>query len=269
MEIKEESLCNFLNTRLHYMNIVIRYGMLIALVFLLVSAASASALTATISTTGPATPEKPFVSATASAPAVPAGGALTISGTATGIGNATGNVTSGVQIWIFSDNYGIIATAPVAADSTYSYPVTTTGMAPGMYYVFIQNPVNGGFAIMYNATTCYAVNTVTGQNLFRYSNAGATTLNGTETVRALTNALNDQTVDDIYSKLSFTVTAAQTAATTAPAATAATSVQTTAPATAVPISQQTATKVPLSPLVPLAGIGIAAGALLFRRAGQR
>jgi hypothetical protein len=232
------------------MKIAIRYGTLIALVFLLVSAASASALTATISTTGPATPAKPFVSATVSASTVSAGQALAVSGT------AAGNVTPGVQIWVFGDNYGRQAIVPVDANGTFTYTVDTAGFAPGMYYGFIQTPGNNGrFGLMFNSTIGSVVNMETGHAMFQYVDNGTILLNGTKAVLAITNAVNDPAVDDVYTKVSFAVTA-RTAATTAPA-------------TALPAAQQATTRSPLSPLVPLAGIGIAAGVLLFRKARER
>jgi hypothetical protein len=91
--------------------------------------------------------------------------------------------------------------------------------------------------------------------MFQYVDNGTILLNGTKAVLAITNAVNDPAVDDVYTKVSFAVTA-RTAATTAPA-------------TALPAAQQATTRSPLSPLVPLAGIGIAAGVLLFRKARER
>jgi hypothetical protein len=200
--------------------------------------------------------ENPFVSATASALSVAPGDTLTISGTATP-GAAASTVTPGVRIWIFGDNFGKVALVPVKADGSFTYSLDTTGMALQQYYVYVQHPVGSGFAIDYNAASGYVYSTLTGRNLFQYS-GGNVTLSGSDTAAEIMNALNEKDVDDIYTKLSFSVTTPQAAGVMTAA---------TTPAPSRPPTLPLTTKSPVSPLVALLGAGIASLVLILMRRG--
>ena len=239
------------------MKSTVRNVLFFVLVLLLVAAAGAAPLSATISATGTQSPEKPYVSGTVSTASVTAGQPVTISGV------ATGNMTPGVEIWIFGNNYAKQANVPVDANGSYSYSFDTTGLSPQQYFVLIQDPgLNGVFGLSYNSGTGYIVNTAGGTNIAQVMNNGTMMVNATQAVSVLSNALNSQSVDDVYTKVSFGVTSApETTATTASVSPAATTAAATATAS-VP-----ATKTPLSPLLAFVGIGIACCA--FRLRGDR
>jgi alcohol dehydrogenase class IV len=93
------------------------------------------------------------------------------------------------------------------------------------------------------------VNTKTGAVIFNFTGTGS--VQDAATAQKLSEALNQQGIDDIYTKLTIQLvvpTTATTAAATTPAA-----VATSAPATPV----QTTAKSPISPLLAVAGLGIA------------
>jgi hypothetical protein len=84
-------------------------------------------------------PTKPMVSAMVSSATPAIGDLVTVSGTATG-----GNLTAGVQIWVFAGNYVNVSTVPVKVDGTYAKTYATTGLPTATYYVFVQTPGNDG-----------------------------------------------------------------------------------------------------------------------------
>jgi len=211
--------------------------MALALVLLvLISVIPVSGADAT--TTGVAA-SKPFISATVSSTAPVVGDDVTISGVATG-----GNLTDGVQIWIFAGEYINVSTVPVNADGTFSKTYSTTGFPPATYYVIVQSPsTNGQLDIVLQSTGPYAgevVNVKTGQPIFTFTGTGS--LQDADAVTALSNAFNQPGVDDIYTKLTFQLVAPATGSSSA---------------TTVVSPAATTAKSPVSPVTILAGLGIA------------
>ncbi|MCX6686203.1 MAG: hypothetical protein NTV10_06155 [Methanoregula sp.] len=165
----------------------------------------------TTAATAAETQAKPTISATVSAASVTTGQPITVSGT------ATGNVTSGVQIWVFAGNYVNVSTVPVRAGGSYSKTFDTTGLPKATYYVFVQHP--GGDNKMQITTSGYSgqvINANTGAVIFNFTGTGSVQDNAAAT--ALSNALNTPGIDDIYTKVQFAIT---TSGATSPATTTA------------------------------------------------
>ena len=198
-----------------------------------------------------ATSLKPSVSATTSTATVNVGDPLSISGIATG-----GNLSAGVQIWIFAGNYVNVTTVPVNADGTFSETFSTAGYPPATYYIFVQSPGSDGtFDISTPKVTGFTsqvVSTKTGAVIFNFTGTGS--VQDAAAAQKLSEALNQQGIDDIYTKLTVQLVAPGTTA----IATTGVAV-TTPPASAAP----TTAKSPVSPLVALMGIGIACFAVML------
>ena len=206
---------------------VIALVLLAALVVLPVSGVADP--TNAVTTTSPAA--KPSLSATISSTTPTVGDPVTISGVATG-----GNLASGVQIWVFAGNYVNVTTVPVNADGTFSKTYTSTGLPPATYYVFIESPsTDGKFDIaLYDAAkySGQVVSTKTQTTIFNFTGTGS--VQDAAASKALSDALNQPGQDDVYTKLTFQLTA--------PVATPASALTTAvAPVTtAVPVATPTA-----------------------------
>lgn len=151
-------------------------------------------------TTAAATQEKPIVTATVSAASITAGTPLTVHGT------ATGNVTSGVQIWAFAGNYVNVSIVPVSADGSYKKTYDTTGLPPATYYIFVQHP--GGdnkLQITTSGLSGQVVNANTGAVIFNFTGTGS--VHDNAAAIALSDALNTAGIDDIYTKAQFAIIA--------------------------------------------------------------
>lgn len=180
-----------------------------------------SGLTIVTQTSAPTTP---FISATYS-PATPTvGDPVTISGVATG-----GNLNAGVQIWVFAGNYVNVSTVPVNAAGTFSNTYSTTGLPPATYYVFVQSPgTDGNFDIdLYDANrySGQVVNTKSKATIFNFTGTGS--VQDAAASKALSDALNQPGQDDVYTKLTFQLTAPVTAMPSAAPATSAVPAPTT------------------------------------------
>jgi hypothetical protein len=237
---------------------VIALVLLAALVVLPVSGVATP--TTAVTTTSPAatgvTAAKPFISATISSTAPTVGDPVTISGVTTG-----GNLTEGVQMWVFAGNYINVAHLPVKADGTFSNTYQTAALPPATYYVFVQSPATDGKfdidLIDAGIRTGQVINTRTNAMIFNFTGTGS--VHDAAASQALSDALNQPGQDDIYTKLTTKLTA--------PVATPA-AVLTTAVApvtTAVPAAATTA-KSPL-PVEVTAGALVISGccATLFMR----
>jgi len=192
------------------------------------------------STTSPAatgTPAaKPFISATISSQTPAVGDPVTISGVATG-----GNLASGVQIWLFAGNYVNVTTAPVNADGTFARTYSTAGIPPATVYVFVQSPSTDGTLDidLYDAGiySGQVVNTRTKATIFTFTGTGS--VQDAAASKALSDALNGPGQDDIYTKLTFQLTAPAAkpmAGETAAAAPAAIAAPAAAPTAKSPLS---------------------------------
>jgi hypothetical protein len=192
----------------------------------------------------------PFISATVTPGKAPAGEPVTISGVATG-----GNLTAGVQIWAFAGNYVNVSTVPVSDDGTFSKTFETTGLPPALYYVIVQSPgKDGTLNIVLETSGQYSgqvVNTKTGNLVFNFTGTGS--VQDAAAAQALSAAFNLPGVDDIYTKCTFEIIAAE------PLATSITAAEPIAPA-----ATTTATKSPVSMFAILAGAGFAICAFAWR-----
>ena len=212
---------------------------------------SAAAPTAT--TLASATLAKPFISATVSNQTPTVGDPITISGAETG-----GNVSSGVQIWIFAGNYVNVDTVPVNPDGTFSRTYNTTGYPPATYYVFVQNPgPDGIFSVGVQGSGIYSgqvINTQTNTLLFNFTGTGS--VQDAAAAQKLSDAINLQGGDDVYTKLTFQLMAPAVPGTPAPVAT------TVVPSTTVPPTKKS--PLPLEATFGAVVIG-GLGAVLFAR----
>ena len=117
------------------------FGILLGLLLLvIVPVSGADTTTADNVTSVQVSADQPFISATVSPNPASVGEPVTISGVATG-----GNLTAGVQIWVFAGNYVNVSTTPVNADGTYAKTYLTTGLPPATYYVIVQSPGKDGY----------------------------------------------------------------------------------------------------------------------------
>jgi hypothetical protein len=143
---------------------------------------------------------KHFVSATVSSGSPAVGEPVTIGGRVTG-----GVLSEGVQIWVFAGNYVNVSHVPVNANGTFSRTFPTTGLPLATYYVYIQSPgANGMFNIDLEDKGIYAgqvVNTGTNALIFNFTGTGS--VQDAAASRALSDAINNQGVDDAYTKLTF------------------------------------------------------------------
>lgn len=180
--------------------------LLIAVLALPVSGAEATVNASGIESTVTAVP---YISATATPAKAMTGEPVTISGVATG-----GNLTGGVQIWVFAGNYVNVTTVPVNTDGTYSKVYPTTGLPAALYYVIVQSPgKDGSLNIVMDTTGQYSgqvMNTKTGKPIFTFTGTGS--VQDSAAAQALSDAFNQPGVDDIYSKCTFQLVAAETAA---------------------------------------------------------
>jgi len=188
-----------------------------------------------------ATPVASQVSATTSSATVNVGDPLTVSGAATG-----GNLSAGVQIWVFAGNYVNVTTVPVNTKGEFTQSFPTEGRPPATYYIFVQSPGSDGkFDIdtpKVSGYTSQVVNTKTGAVIFNFTGTGS--VQDAAAAQQLSQALNQQGIDDVYTKLTVQIVSPATSATTL--------------VTSLTVSQApTTAKSPVSVLVPIAGASIA------------
>lgn len=194
-------------------------GLLICCVLLVallaLPAAAADPVPSGTTAAGPAssndTGNEPYISATASPSKAVIGEPVTVSGEATG-----GNLTDGVQIWVFAGNYVNVTTVPVNADGTYSRTYQTTGLPAALYYVIVQSPgKDGSLNIVMETTGQYSgqvMNTRTGKPVFTFTGTGS--VQDSAAAQALSDAFNQPGVDDIFTKCTFQLVAPEPSAPT-------------------------------------------------------
>lgn len=126
-----------------------------------------------------------------------------------------------VQIWVFAGNYVNVTTVPVDLAGDFSETYSTTGIPPGTYYVFVESPgPNADFNLDLAESGPFAgqvINTVTNSLIFNLTGAGS--MKNENASQALSEAFSDPEVDDVYTKLTFQLTAPNTTAATTPQAT--------------------------------------------------
>lgn len=228
-------------------------GCIVLILLLVFPATGADVLikaTGTDSAPALATSPQPFISARASPSEAPAGTPVTISGMATG-----GNLTAGVQIWVFAGNYVNVTTTPVSADGSFAKTYSTTGLPPATYYVIVQSPgIDGTLNIVMETSGQYSgqvVNARTGELIFNFTGTGS--VQDSAAAQALSDAFNLPGCDDIYTKCTFQMIS--------PSATA------PASSPVAPVPETTTKKSPLT-LLPLMG-GMAGAALLLVLSARR
>jgi hypothetical protein len=153
--------------------------------------------------------KQPFVSALVSPSVVASGDKLFIRGI------AAGQPENGVAVWIFGKNKIMYLTPGVNADGTFEQEIsqgTTNDMAPGQYFVVVQHPMYNEVFDVWPTSSVAGYNNkdlvagsypVYGNPLFRLQGEGS--LMGPDAADALIQALNNQGIDDIYTKLQFLV----------------------------------------------------------------
>ena len=143
---------------------------------------------------------KQSLNATVSAGRPAVGEPVTISGTVSG-----SMISSGVQIWVFAGSYVNVSTVPVNPDGTFSKTYASTGLPPATYYVFVQSPgPNGDYNIDFQESGIYSgqvVNTKTNALIFNFTGTGS--VRDAAAAQQLSDAINNQGVDDAYTKLTF------------------------------------------------------------------
>ncbi|MFA6226333.1 MAG: hypothetical protein WC620_09230 [Methanoregula sp.] len=124
-------------------------------------------------------------------------------------GIATGHPSSGLQVWLFGNNYMKITTVSPNADNSYEYelkPAGTNTLAPGQYFVLIQHPMmNGQCDIYYDAATGSVINRQLGSGTSIFQLTGTGSLQTPAGANSLTQAINSQNVDDTFAAASFIV----------------------------------------------------------------
>jgi hypothetical protein len=122
-------------------------------------------------------------------------------------GIATGHPQAGLQIWFIGYNFARVSTVQVNDDNTYEYELQkadTANLAPGQYFVLIQHPMmNGRFDVVYDASSGSVTNVQTGKTIYKFTGSGS--LQGTDSVTALMNAIGSQNIDDTFATVTFYV----------------------------------------------------------------
>jgi hypothetical protein len=154
-------------------------------------------------TTVPISSATHFVSATVSSGTPAVGDPVTISGTVTG-----SSIPAGVRIWVFAGNYVNVSNTPLNAGGSFSQTYSTADLPPAKYYVLVQSPgLNDEYNIdLEESGLSYGqvVNSVTNKSIFNITGAGG--VRNANALLALSEAIDDQGVDDAYTKLTFQLT---------------------------------------------------------------
>ncbi len=157
---------------------------------------------------------KPFVTATTSSATVAKGDDLYITG------NAEGDPTQGIGVWILGKNYVFQTTETVEDNGAFEYKFSNTAnLAAGQYFVVVQHPMYndqfdlvpqvGNPAVGQTAVVRPILDatlaTVAGLLPPVFIIEGTGSLQGSDAATALVNAMNSPDIDDTYYKLTFMV----------------------------------------------------------------
>ena len=158
--------------------------------------------------------KKPFVTAATSSTTVAKGDDLYITG------NAEGDPTQGVAIWILGKNLVSYATETVEDNGAFSYEFSgNTDLAAEQYFVVVQhpmyndqfdltrqadNPTDGQSAVVRPILDA-DVNTTSGKLPPVFILEGTGSLQGSDAATALVNAMDSPDIDDTYYKLTFMI----------------------------------------------------------------
>ena len=153
--------------------------------------------------------KQPFLSAVPSGSIIAQGDTLYVRGT------AEGNPST-LMLYIFGPNFFDDYTVTVEDDGTYERKIDIgSDWASNQYFVVIQHPMyNGVFdaklAVSDDGNTKYFYiqnSTTGGQQQGSFVVWGPNKLQGSQAADALTKMIDDANIDDIYTKLTFTVAA--------------------------------------------------------------
>ncbi|MFA5331236.1 MAG: hypothetical protein WC342_02550 [Methanoregula sp.] len=232
------------------MKSVIAAFLIIALLMLLpVSVLAADDTSANSGAGSATTAEEPSLMVTVSATEPVIGDPVTVSGFANG-----GNLTAGVQIWVFAGSYVNVTTVPVDANGAYSKTYQTQNLPAATYYVLAESPGNDGVfdleMINVSGYSSEVINPKTGAEVMTFTGTGS--VHDMEAMETLSAALNQAGYDDPYAKISFELVGSRGETS---------SVET---ATSVPL-QTTTAKSPVSAVIPCAALVFAGAALVLYR----
>ncbi|KAF1077888.1 hypothetical protein MKMG_01184 [Methanogenium sp. MK-MG] len=157
--------------------------------------------------------KQPFVTATTSSATVAKGDDMYITG------NAEGDPTQGVAIWILGKNYVSYTTETVEDNGAFSYKFSgTSDLAPGQYFVVVQHPMtNDQFDLAPQAGNPAPGQTSVVRPVLDKTLAvggllppvfileGPGSLQGSNAATALVDAMNSADIDDTYYKLTFMI----------------------------------------------------------------
>ena len=149
--------------------------------------------------------KQPFLSAVPSGTIVAKGDDIYIRGTAEGEPND-------LKIYIFGPNKFVPESVSVEDDGTYEKKIKIgSEWASNQYFVVIQHPMyNGKFDADLNDTnkgaTYFYIKNANGGEQASFYVSGENKLQGSNAADALTKMIDSANIDDIYTKLTFTVT---------------------------------------------------------------
>ena len=174
---------------------------LVLLIAVPVSAVTVGSSPAVAATSLAASPSvKPTINATISSSTPTIGDPITLSGIEKG-----SNISTGVQLWIFAGKYVNVTTIPVSSDGSFSKTFDSTGYPAAKYYVFFQSPgPDGKFNIDLQNSGIYSgevINSATGAQIFNFTGVGS--VQDDVAAQALSDAINNQGNDDVYTKLTY------------------------------------------------------------------
>ena len=151
--------------------------------------------------------KQPFLSAVPSATVIAQGDKLYVRGTAEGNPN-------NLMLYIFGPNFFEDYSITVEDDGTYEKKIDiSSSMSSNQYFVVVQHPMyNGVFDAKLGGDGDYQYfyienSTTGGSQQGSFVVWGANKLQGSQAADALTKMIDDANIDDIYTKLTFTVAA--------------------------------------------------------------
>ena len=151
--------------------------------------------------------KQPFLSAVPSGSVIAQGDTLYVRGT------AEGNPST-LMLYIFGPNFFEDYTVTVEDDGTYEKKIDiSSSMSSNQYFVVVQHPMyNGVFDAKLGGDGDYQYfyienSTTGGSQQGSFVVWGANKLQGSQAADALTKMIDDANIDDIYTKLTFTVAA--------------------------------------------------------------
>jgi hypothetical protein len=145
----------------------------------------------------------PFISATLSQASFAQGDIVTITGTAEGVQYHE------ILIWIFGDRNTIVDKINVNPDASYIYQIprkVSKKLESGQYFAIIHHPMmDDEFDVYFDTEKRYVLSNIPKKGTILFSINGNGSVHGFDAITHLMTALKNQSIDDIYTKLSFHV----------------------------------------------------------------